>query len=199
MFLILFTNSFAAADEDLAFKISSLDIGTSGVLPIGRFSDFSDYGIGGHTRISFSLIPSRWDFGLRLGGTWMHSINPYADTLGSFHALLEVAYRVPLGDSSWFFAPRIAGGILVNIASGDFNTLDSSNQASYVDQFYGLYTEVSYEPWTRKNFKSRVGFYIAPAYFIYPNSDYAGMEFQLNMGMRIRLGGGAQEISSPIL
>ena len=184
----VFLTGACAADGKVQLRLTSLDIGASGILPVGTYSDYSDYGAGGTIRLSTSLLPSRFDFSFRLGAFWLDNENPYTDLVLNFHSLLEVAYRISLGNSSWVLSPRISGGVLVHYASGDFNTLEGRTQKVYVDQLYGASLDISFEPWLSRNPNARFGFYIAPSYFIFPNQNDFGMYGSLDIGGRIRLG-----------
>ena len=177
-----------SADRRRTLRLAAVDVGAVVMLPLGRYRDFTDFGTGLSSRLALGISGTGWEFGLDIGGMWMHSIDPYANLMGNFHVLADAGYRFTPGGGPWSLAPRLSAGIIVHLASGDFNTLGDTTVAAYVDQLYGITLEASFEPWNGTNPGARVGFYAAPGFFIYPNMNYIGLKIEMDLGARIRLG-----------
>jgi len=180
--------SFAGAIDNENRLPATIQTGAITVLPIGRSAVYFDYGLGGQFTVMAPIASTPLDLSIRYSLGWLHSINPYIETIRTFNISYGIAYPIALG-KMWVIAPELSGGMYINMVSGFFNIneyLPEGSTASYIDQIYTIHANVFFNPMGNGSSSGWLGFCISPAFSIYPNIDKVGMQAGLNISAVFR-------------
>ncbi len=180
--------SFAGAIDNENRLPATIQTGAITVLPIGRSAVYFDYGLGGQFTVMAPIASTPLDLSIRYSLGWLHSINPYIETIRTFNISYGIAYPIALG-KMWVIAPELSGGMYINMVSGFFNeaSLPEISKASYVDQLYTFHANLFFTPWGNHNSSPLQGFSISPTFSIYPNSSgEVGMQTGLDISVLFR-------------
>ena len=170
------------------FSLHSFDTEIPFLFPLGRLANYTDWSLGGQISLQgqFSRMPLR--IGLFLGVTNEFNINPYINTLIHLTLQLEISYSFSLVRDYLELSPGISVGGLGQFVWGDFNTLNQVDFVFYLDQYYGLFTELAYYP---SSSSGHWGILFKPSFFLFPSAEQVGIKVGASIGVRYRfLNGG---------